>query len=144
MKYKCYRAPFFNHFIQPSPTPIAKLKSLHGVLSCQLPPSLCSLPIPTSLMITTKSSPRLLNLYALPSPRNIATMITQHTKFSPTARSPRQTWSPGYSLPHNFGPLSTGSVTVPIFITVFDGHLTPRSPTACVWAKILPILNVAP
>ena len=29
MKYKLFPAPFFNHFIQPSPPPIAKLKSLH-------------------------------------------------------------------------------------------------------------------
>ena len=37
MKYKLFPAPFFNHFIQPSPPPIAKLKSLHGVLRGQLP-----------------------------------------------------------------------------------------------------------
>ena len=38
MKYKYFAAPFFNHFIQPSPTTFAKLKSLHGVFSGQLPP----------------------------------------------------------------------------------------------------------
>ena len=37
MKYKLFPAPFFNHFIQPSPPPIAKLKSLHGVLRSELP-----------------------------------------------------------------------------------------------------------
>ena len=31
------------------------------------------------------------NLYALPSPINMTTMIRQNTKFPPTARSPRQT-----------------------------------------------------
>ena len=38
MKYKLFLAPFFNHFIQPDPLPIGKLKSLHGVLRDQLPP----------------------------------------------------------------------------------------------------------
>ena len=32
----------------------------------------------------------------------------------------------------NFGPLSTGSVTNPILITVFDTYLTLRSPGAWV------------
>ena len=90
MKYKLFPAPFFNHFIQPSPPPIAKLESLHGVLRGQFPPtkmvpSLYSLPSPH--MITSKSP---LNIYALPSPINMGTMIRQHTKFPHTARSPRQ------------------------------------------------------
>ena len=38
MKYKHFPAPFFNHFIQPIPTTIAKLKSLHGVLTGQFRP----------------------------------------------------------------------------------------------------------
>ena len=38
MKYKHFLAPFFKHFIQPSPPTIAKLKSLHGILKGQLPP----------------------------------------------------------------------------------------------------------
>ena len=38
MKDKHFSAPFFNHFIQPIPPTIAKLKSLHGVLWDQLPP----------------------------------------------------------------------------------------------------------
>ena len=37
MKYEYFPAPLFNHFIQPSPPTIAKLKSLHGVLRGQLP-----------------------------------------------------------------------------------------------------------
>ena len=37
MKYKYFPASFFNHFIQPSPPAIAKLKSLHGVLRVTLP-----------------------------------------------------------------------------------------------------------
>ena len=32
MKYKPFPAPYFNHFIQPSPPLNAKLKSLDGVL----------------------------------------------------------------------------------------------------------------
>ena len=38
MKYQHFPAPFFNHFIQPSPPLIAKLKSLHVALRGQLPP----------------------------------------------------------------------------------------------------------
>ena len=38
MKYKHFHTLFFNHFIQPSPPTIAKLKSLHGVLRGQLSP----------------------------------------------------------------------------------------------------------
>ena len=36
-----------------------------------------------------------------PSPLPQKAMISQNTKFPPTARSPRQTWSLGYSLPHS-------------------------------------------
>ena len=36
MKYKHFPAPIFNDFIQPSPSTIAKLKSLHGVLRGRL------------------------------------------------------------------------------------------------------------
>ena len=43
MKHTLFPAPFFNHFIQPSPPPIAKLKSLHGVLR-KMVPFFCSLP----------------------------------------------------------------------------------------------------
>ena len=46
---------------------------------------------------TLKSLP---DLYAPPSPINMTTVIRQHTKFPPTATSPRQSCSPGYSLPH--------------------------------------------
>ena len=41
----------------------------------------------------------------------------------------------------NFGPLSRGSTTNPILMSVFDTYLTPRSPAA--WVKTFPILNVA-
>ena len=44
MNYKLFLALFFNHFIQPSPPPIAKLKSLHDVLRGQLPPQKWSHP----------------------------------------------------------------------------------------------------
>ena len=37
MKFKLFPAPFFNDLFQPSSPPIAKLKSLHGVLRGQLP-----------------------------------------------------------------------------------------------------------
>ena len=76
-------------------------------------------------MITSKSPS---NLYDLPSPLNMTTMISQHTKFPPTTRFPRQTWSPGYSIPTaNFGPPSRSSVTNPMLITVwylFDPKVT--------------------
>ena len=39
-------------------------------------------------MMTLKFPP---NLYALPGPINMTTMIRQHTKFPPTASSPRKT-----------------------------------------------------
>ena len=90
MKYKLFLASFFNHFIQPSSPPTAKLKSLHGILRYQRPHK--NGPITLWLaphMITSKDlSP---NLYALPSLINLTTMIRQHTKFLPTARSPRET-----------------------------------------------------
>ena len=38
MKNKHFPAPSFNHFTQPSPPTIAKLKSVHSVLRGQLPP----------------------------------------------------------------------------------------------------------
>ena len=40
-------------------------------------------------------------------------------------------------------PLSRGSVTNPMLITVFDTYLTPRSPGALVSSKTLPIFNAA-
>ena len=77
MKYKHFPAPSFNHLIQPTPR-IAKLKSLNGVLRGQLPPKIW-FPIPPPLHH---------NVYALPSPINMTTMIRQNSKFPPTARSP--------------------------------------------------------
>ena len=37
MKYKHLPAPFFNHFIQPRPPTVSKLKSLHVVLGVSFP-----------------------------------------------------------------------------------------------------------
>ena len=67
------------------------------------------------------------NLYALPSPVNMTNMIRQDTEFPPTPRSPSQTCPTA-----NFGPLSRGSIIIPMLITVFDTYLTPRSPKAWV------------
>ena len=90
MKYKLFAAPFFNHFIQPSPLPITKSKSLHGVFRVNFPhkngPILMWHPIH---MITSKYPPS--NLCALPSSINMTVMMRQHTEFPPNARSPRQT-----------------------------------------------------
>ena len=60
-------------------------------------------------------------------------MIRQHTEFHPTARSPRQTWSAGYSLSQtNLRSLSRGSIINPMLTTLFDTYLTPRSQGAWV------------
>ena len=45
MKYKLFSSPFFTHFIQPIPLPIAKLKSLYGVSRDQLLPLFHSSPL---------------------------------------------------------------------------------------------------
>ena len=44
MKHKYFHAPFFNHFIQPSPPTISKSKSLHGVLRVNFPHKIGSIP----------------------------------------------------------------------------------------------------
>ena len=44
MKYTPFPAPYFNHFIQPSPPIISKLKSLHGIFRNQLSPEKWSQP----------------------------------------------------------------------------------------------------
>ena len=44
MKYKLFPAPFFNHFVQPSPAPICQIKTVNGVLRGQLPPQKWSHP----------------------------------------------------------------------------------------------------
>ena len=49
-------------------------------------------------MMTLKSPP---NLYALPGPIYMRTMIGQHVTFPPTASSPSQILSRGYSLTHD-------------------------------------------
>ena len=70
-------------------------------------------------MMTLKSPP---NLYAFPSPINMTTMIKQHANYPPTASSPKQTCSPGYSLPHIIH-----SITYLMVITAFDTYLTTSS-----------------
>ena len=112
MKYKHFPAPFFNYFIQPSPPATAKLKSLHGVLRDQLPPT----------------SP----------PINMTTMIRQNTKRQKTKSFPLLLHHPGkpdhqaINCPTaNFGPLSKGSVSNPILITVFDPNVTRSLGSEC-------------
>ena len=72
-------------------------------------------------------------------------MIRQHTSFhlvlDPPGKFDHQTIHCPIA---NFGPLSRGSISNPILITVLDTYLTPRSPGAWVRAKTHPILNVAP
>ena len=56
---KPFYAPFFNYFVQPSPPPIAKSKSLLGVLRGQLPNKKWSQPfLAGPYMITLKSPPQ--------------------------------------------------------------------------------------
>ena len=68
----------------------------------------------------------------------MATMIRQIQSFPLLLDPPGK---PDHQAIHgvtaNFGPLSSGSVTNPILITVFDTYLTPRSPGAWVLTKIL-------
>ena len=92
-------------------------------------------------LITSKSPPSP-NLYALPSPTNMTTMIRQH-KSSPLLQDlPGKADHQAIHCPTaNFGPLSRGSVTNSMLITVFDTYLTPRSPGASVWGNTLQILN---
>ena len=57
MKYKLFPVLFFNHSIQSSPPPMAKLKSLHGVLIGQPPTQKSSHPyVACPHMMTSKSS----------------------------------------------------------------------------------------
>ena len=112
------------------PPPTAKLKYLHGVLRGQLPP-IKNGPMTLWLAhftLTLKSPP---NLHALPSPINIATIITQSTKFLSTAISPaKPAYQSIYCTIANFGPPSTASIANPMFTTAFDTYFTPRSPGA--------------
>ena len=113
--------------MQPSPLPIAKLKSLHVVSRGQLPPIKWSYPF-VAYPPYDDFKISLPTYYAPPSPINMATMIRQHTKFPRTASSPRK---PDHQAIHgptaNFRSLSRGSVTNPMLITAFDAYLTPRS-----------------
>ena len=82
MKYKLFPTPVFNHFIQPSP-PIAKLKSLHGVLRGQIPHENGSIPLRLAPHMKTSKSP----------PKSYKYNHYHKTtyKVPPTARFPRQT-----------------------------------------------------
>ena len=85
MNYKHFPAPFFNHFIHSSPPTIAKLKSLHGVLKGQLYPLKWSHPLwftPPAPSFDNFKIPPPSNLFALPSPINMTTVIRQN-KVSP-------------------------------------------------------------
>ena len=85
MKYK--HSLFFNHFIQPSPLTIVKLKSSHGFLRVNFPHNNGPIHLWLAPLLIASKSP---NLNVLPSPVNMTTMRRQNTKFPPTARSPRQ------------------------------------------------------
>ena len=75
MKYKSFPAPFFNHFIQPSPPPIAKLKSLHGVSSGQRPHKNSPIPLWVAPHMVTEISP---------PPKPISSSKTQKGHFTLT------------------------------------------------------------
>ena len=95
MKNKLFPAPFFNHFIQPSPLPIAKLKSYMVSWVVNFPHKIG----PISLwfaprMITSKSPPI---LYAFPSP------IKRRAGFTWTPQSQRPSVQ---KVLYKFNPLS--------------------------------------
>ena len=83
------------------------------------------------------------NLYAIPSSKSCKYGNYDKIQSFPLLLDPPG--KPDYQAIHcptaNFGPLSRGSVTNPILITVFDTYLPPKSPEAWVGGKIL---NVAP
>ena len=114
--------------MQPNPPLIPKLKSLHGVSRGQLPHGSIPLWLVPHIM-TLKSLP---NLYALPGPTNMTTMIRQHTKFPLLLVL---SGKPDHEAIHcptaNVGRLSSGSVTNPMLITVFDAYLTPKVTGSC-------------
>ena len=72
MKYKHFPAPFFNHFIQPCPPTIAKLKSLYGVFRGQLSHENGPIPLWFGPHLITSKAPK---LYALPRARIMTNMI---------------------------------------------------------------------
>ena len=90
---------------------------------------------PSFSVITPKSHPypSSFYMYAVPSPINMRDMMIQHTVFPLLLDPPGK---PDHQASHchttNFEPLLRGSVPDPMFITVFDSYLTPRSPQACV------------
>ena len=69
------------------------------------------------------------NLYVPPSPINVTTMISQHTKFPPTTISQEKPAHRAFHWPTaKAGPISLGSITNPMLITGYDTNLTPESP----------------
>ena len=126
---KPFRAPFFSHFIQPSPLPIVKLKSLHGVSKGQLPHKngpiylwlathTMTLKFPPTYMLFQVSEIRKLWLYNIQS--------------FPLLLVP--TGKPDHQAIHcptaNYGPLYRISVINPMLITAHDAYLIVRSPGA--------------
>ena len=100
-------------------------------------PSLCGFLPFHKFKIQPPPSPSLppRNLYTLPSPINMTTMIRQNTSFPPTVRPPgKLDHQAVHRLTADLIQLSTGSITNTILITVFHTCLTPtpRSPGA--WA----------
>ena len=134
MQLNHFPSLFFNHFIQPSYPTIAKLKSLHGVLRGQLPHK--NDPIPLCLaphLITSKSLHNKIQKFQPPQDKIQSLPQLLDPQGKPDHHCPTA----------NFEFLSTGSITNSILITVFDTYLTLRSSGVWVWAKTLPILNVA-
>ena len=102
---KPFFAPFLKHFIQPSPPPIAKLKSLHGLSRGQI-----------SLQPICSSKSHKCDKYDKTT-----------YKISPYCQFPQPDHQAIHCPVTNFGPLVRGSVTNLILITAFDAYLTPRS-----------------
>ena len=93
--------------------------------------SLCGFPPFHNFKIQPPPHPP--NLYTLPSPINMTTMIRQNTRLPPTVRPRGKLDHQAVHCPTaNLVQLSTGSITNTILITVFHTCLTPRSPGA--WA----------
>ena len=72
-------------------------------------------------------------MYAFPSPINVTNGIRQHIVFPLLLDPPSKPDQQAIHCPTaNFGLLSRGSINNPMFITVFDAYLSPRSPGAWV------------
>ena len=131
MKYKHFLVPFFNHFIQCSPPTMAKLKSLHGVLQGQLPPQKWSHPFMAyPLFDNFKIHPPFQPICSSKSYKNGNYDIQGFPLLLDSSGKPNH--QAIHCSTANFGPLSRGSVTNPILITVFETYLTSRSPGSSV------------